>query len=116
MIKKLIHFFKFSTLVLLMSPVVSSAKERKSFELIFVDGVVKPQTLKVPAGEKFKIIVKNEGKTAEEFESIELNREKVIAPGKKTTVFLGPLKKGSYKFMGEFHMTMKSANGTIVAE
>ena len=86
------------------------------FELTFKDGIVTPQQLKVPADKKFKIVVKNQGKTAEEFESLELNREKIVAPGKQITLFLGPLKKDTYTFMGEFHKDQASANGKIIAE
>ncbi len=86
------------------------------FELTFNDGIITPQTLKIPAEAKFKLIVKNIGTVAEEFESAVLNREKLIAPGKKAVIFLGPLKKNSYSFIAEFHADKKSAHGTIVAE
>jgi hypothetical protein len=48
------------------------------------------------------------------FESHSLNREKVIAPNAKATIFVGPLKPGRYPFVGEFHE--KTAKGVIVAE
>lgn len=104
-----ITFFTFSTI-----PAFSS--DSLSYEIEFNDGVVKPQELKIPAGKKVKLIVKNIGKTAEEFESNELNREKIVAPGKSVTIFLGPLKKGSYKFFGEFHEKMETSKGQIIAE
>ena len=73
-----------------------------------------PDRVEVPAGKKVKLVIENKDATPEEFESKQLNREKVI-PGKSTgTVFIGPLKAGEYKFVGEFNE--KTANGVIVAK
>ena len=44
-----------------------------------------PAELRVPAGQKIRLIVHNQDSTPEEFESHELNREKVIAPDRKST-------------------------------
>jgi hypothetical protein len=73
-----------------------------------------PDRIEVPSGQKFKLRVKNEGPGAEEFESSDLNREKVIRPGAATDIFLGPLSPGEYKFFGEFHAD--SAKGVITAK
>lgn len=73
-----------------------------------------PAEIKVPAGKKVKLIIDNQDPTAEEFESHELNREKVI-PGKtKGVVFIGPLSPGKYPFFGEFNT--KTAQGVVIAE
>lgn len=70
-----------------------------------------PSELTIPVDTKVKLLIKNTDSSAEEFESYELNREKVI-PGKSTgVVFIGPLKKGVYPFFGEFFQ--KTAQGTI---
>ncbi len=73
-----------------------------------------PEIVEVPAGEKVKLIVMNEDKTPEEFESYELNREKIIRGGGKGIVFIGPLKPGEYPFFGEFNMD--TAQGKVVAK
>jgi plastocyanin len=73
-----------------------------------------PEELVVPAGQKIKLIVHNKDATAEEFESHELNREKVIPAGAKATIFVGPLSPGSYPFFGEFNP--KTARGKIIAK
>ncbi|HUI18668.1 MAG TPA: cupredoxin domain-containing protein [Alphaproteobacteria bacterium] len=73
-----------------------------------------PERLEVPAGVKFKLMVKNEDDTAEEFESFELNREKIVPPGQEIPVFLGPLDKGEYKFFGDFHQD--TAQGVLIAK
>lgn len=73
-----------------------------------------PAEIRVPAGQKIKLIVHNQDATPEEFESHELNREKIIAPGAKATIYVGPLKPGRYPFFGEFNE--KTARGNLVAE
>lgn len=88
------------------------ADELKTIELVVKDGFFTPDTIEGPANQKFKLVVKNTGTTAEEFESTELNREKIVAPGKSITVFLGPLPAGTYGFFGEFHP--KTAQGKII--
>jgi hypothetical protein len=69
--------------------------------------------VEVPANTKFRLLVINEDADAEEFESYVLNREKVVRPGGRITVFLPPLKAGEYGFFGEFHP--ETAKGKIVA-
>ena len=59
-------------------------------------------------------MIDNQDATPEEFESHALNREKVIAPKSKGSVFIGPLKPGKYPFVGEFNE--KTAQGVIIAE
>ena len=84
------------------------------FKLVIENHKFTPETLTVPVGVKIKLVVENKDATPEEFESHALNREKVI-PGKSTaTIFVGPLKAGEYKFVGEFNE--KTAKGVIVAK
>ena len=73
-----------------------------------------PTELKVPAGQRIKLTVHNQDATPEEFESHKLNREKVIVPGSKAVLFIGPLKPGSYPFWGEYHEA--TAKGVVIAE
>jgi hypothetical protein len=73
-----------------------------------------PAELRVPAGKKIRLLIDNQDPTPEEFESHELNREKVIPGKSKSMVFIGPLAPGRYPFFGEFNP--KTATGVIVAE
>lgn len=73
-----------------------------------------PAELRVPAGQRVKLLVNNQDKTAEEFESHSLNREKVIPAGGKATIFIGPLKAGRYDFVGEYNEA--TAKGVVIAE
>lgn len=78
--------------------------------------VFAPKEIKIPAGQKVKLLVVNKDATAAEFESKPLGREKVI-PGKATaTIVLGPLKPGRYPFVEEYHENEAGAQGTIVVE
>jgi cupredoxin-like protein len=100
--------------MLVVSSRTLAADELPTFQLLTKDGRFTPETIEVPAGTKFKLVVTNEGAGPEEFESRELNREKVIPAGKKADILIGPLKPGTYGFFGEFHP--KTANGQIVAK
>lgn len=73
-----------------------------------------PEELRAPANKKFKIVVENKDPTPEEFESIDLKREKIILPRGKITITLGPLKPGAYSFFGDFHQD--TAQGRLIVE
>jgi hypothetical protein len=73
-----------------------------------------PSQLVIPANAKVKLIVINRDSTPEEFESYELNREKIIMGGAKAIIFIGPLIPGDYPFFGEFNP--KTAQGMIRVE
>jgi hypothetical protein len=73
-----------------------------------------PDKISIPANTRSKITIINHDNSAEEFESMELKREKIIMPKSKTIISLGPLKPGEYKFFGEFHE--ETAQGIIKVE
>ncbi len=73
-----------------------------------------PEQLEVTAGEKHRLIVINKDATPEEFESYELNREKIVAGNSKITVFLPPLDAGTYPFFGEFNEA--TAQGRLIVK
>lgn len=88
--------------------------EVPTFTLEIRDHLFYPSTLVIPANVKVKLIVLNRDSTPEEFESYELNREKVIMGGAKAIIFVGPLTPGDYPFFGEFNP--KTAQGFIRVE
>lgn len=90
------------------------AEDLPVYNLSVKDGKFFPEKVEVAAGQKFKLVVKNEGAGTEEFESSDLNREKLVTPGRSIVVFIGPLKAGSYGFFGDFHP--QTARGQIVAK
>ncbi|MDX2095573.1 MAG: cupredoxin domain-containing protein [Alphaproteobacteria bacterium] len=73
-----------------------------------------PANLEVPAGEKVAITVKNADSRAAEFESYDLNREKIISAGGQIKIFVGPLDAGTYRYFDEFNAD--KAKGTITAK
>ena len=101
-----------STLLLALAPL--RAQDLPSFNLLIRAGRFVPSTLEVPANTKFRLLISNEGPGAEEFESIELRKEKVLAPGASSFLIFQPLKPGSYKFFGDFHPD--TAQGQLVAK
>lgn len=102
------------TLLLSALLVSTAAVAADAVPLAIKDHRFVPAEVKVPASTKLKLIVENQDATPEEFESHDLNREKVIAPHSKATIFIGPLKPGSYKFFGEFNQS--TAQGVVIAE
>jgi plastocyanin len=86
----------------------------REFPVVIRDHRFEPAEIRVPAGQKIKLVITNRDSTPEEFESQNPKREKVIAPGATARINLGPLAPGKYPFVGEFHED--SARGVIVAE
>lgn len=93
----------------------ANADDMAVIEMELRDGVVTPQHIEVTAGQPFKLVLKNTGTSAAEFESLRLRKEKVLAPGVESFVVFRKLSPGSYDFYDEFHMDMDSARGTITA-
>lgn len=98
--------------MMFVSPVM--AEELLTLKLIAKEGRFIPETLEVPAGRRFKIVITNDGPGPEEFESVELKKEKVLAPGATSFLVFAPLKPGMYRFFGEFHP--ETAKGQIVVK
>lgn len=73
-----------------------------------------PADITIPADTKIELIVKNSDTTAEEFESSDLNREKVVVGGGQIKVIIGPLPAGKYEFFGDFHPD--TARGHIIVQ
>jgi plastocyanin len=104
------------SLILVMSAVISvnaQAADVPEYRITIKDHKFEPAELKIPAGTKVKLIVKNENKAAAEFESNDFHREKIIPAGGEAKVFVGPLKPGEYKFFDEFH---EATQGKLVVE
>ncbi len=106
---KLFHIL--SVLCLLPLPAMADYPE---FALVIRDHRFEPAEIRVPAGQKIRLVVHNQDGSPEEFESYELKREKIIPPGAKAQIFVGPLSPGRYPFFGDFHE--KTARGAIIAE
>ncbi len=104
------------TLILLVCSFgfVSAQAGKPVVEIEIRDHLFWPSEVIVPANTKIKLLVYNRDPTSEEFESYELNREKVIMGNRKGVIFIGPLLPGVYPFFGEFHP--ETAQGKVIVE
>ncbi len=104
--------------LILLAVLMSSATGAQALEyeakLAIHDHKFDPATLSVPANTKIKLLVENQDTTPEEFESGDLNREKVVIGKGTITVLLGPLDAGKYHFFGDFHQ--ETAQGDLVVK
>ena len=87
--------------------------DEPEFRLILRAHRFAPAELSIPAGQKVRLVVENQDPTAEEFESYELNREKIVPAEDRIVLFVGPLKPGRYEFFGEFNPA--TARGWLIA-
>lgn len=84
-------------------PNQARADDDPTFRIEFRDGVVAPQRLEVPANRRIRLELHNLGQTPAEFESRELRKEKVLAPGSSSTLVIRNLDPGEYDFFDDFH-------------
>jgi hypothetical protein len=104
-------------LVCLLFAACSSFGEENEEDVVYVDIYIKdhkfsPSVIELPEGKKIILTVHNQDETIEEFESIELKREKIVLGNSETKIILAPLKAGEYKFFGDFHQ--ETAQGKII--
>ena len=104
------HFF---VILFQMIFIKSGFAATPSFTIEIKNHLFYPAEIIIPARKKVKLIIYNRDKTSEEFESYELNREKIIMGERKGIVFIGPLEPGEYPFFGEFYP--ETALGKIIA-
>jgi hypothetical protein len=111
------RFIKWLTLLLATSGALLAgaavALAADAVTLTLKDHHFVPSELRVPAGERFRIEVENQDATPAEFESADLRVEKIVVPGGKIAVMVGPLKPGIYKFFDDYHPD--TATGTMTA-
>ena len=100
--------------ILVWLPVLALAANQETYTIVIKDHQFVPAELKIPAGQKAKLTIENQDATPEEFESHDLNREKIVPGHQHVVVYIGPLRKGRYPYFGDFHpLTTK---GVIIAE
>jgi Cupredoxin-like domain len=102
------------TLAATLACALTAQAETSEFTIAIKNHRFDPPVVTVPANTKVKLVIENQDPTPEEFESHDLNREKVVAGGAKASIWVGPLTPGTYIFFGEFHPD--TASGTLVAK
>ncbi|PIT24229.1 cupredoxin domain-containing protein [Snodgrassella alvi] len=99
---------KFFLIVLSLCSIMLSysavADDKVTLELKMKDGDMTPLTLNAPANKIIRIKITNIGKGPVEFESTQLVKEKVLAPGASSVVVIAPKKPGTYIFFDDFHL------------
>lgn len=90
------------------------AEDLPTFKLLMKGGRFYPETIEVPANTRFRMAITNEGPGATEFESLDLKKELVLAPGVTRNLVFFPMRPGSYKFFDDFHPD--TARGVIIAK
>ena len=105
------RLFLFLMLWVFTQPLLAAVPE---IQIEIRDHLFYPSTVEVPANQKVRLFIVNQDPTPEEFESYELNREKVIPGNGRTVIFIGPLAPGEYPFFGEFFP--KTAQGKVVVK
>ena len=106
------RFVLMLALSLLAAPIL--ADDVPEFTIVIKDHQFTPAELTIPAGVKVKLIIDNQDATPEEFESHELNREKIIPGNSQAKIFVGPLEAGVYPFFGEFNEA--TAQGKLIVK
>ena len=99
---------------LFLASTVVQADDMPTYKVLMKDGRIYPEAVEVTANVRFRLEVKNEGPGAAEFESLELKKELVLAPGVTRTMVFFPLKPGTYKFFDDFHP--ETGQGRIIAK
>lgn len=106
-----INVILFSLLLLFT---VNAQAQRPEYHIAIKNHLFYPEKIVIPANKKIKLIINNQDENIEEFDSFDLNREKVIFPNQQAVIFIGPLPVGEYSFFGEYHP--HSARGKVVVK
>lgn len=91
-----------------------NASERINVEIKIKNHKFHPSKIEVSEGQVVVLIISNLDEVAEEFESADLKREKLVPAKGKIKVVVGPLAPGEYKFYGEFHNP--APQGTLIVK
>ena len=112
--KKNLLTYLFIAVAALGQVITTVRAEDAVIEISIKDHKFSNEKITVKANQPFKIRVRNEDPTSEEFESKSMIIEKFLGPKRTLTLNLGPLKPGTYEFFGDFHQD--TAKGIVIAE
>jgi plastocyanin len=98
-------------ILVLVASAAAPAADPTTTTLAVEEGGFSPAEVEAPADVRFRIEVTNHTAAAMEFESFDLNRERVVQPGQTITVYLSGLAPGRYEFFDDFRQARR---GTLV--
>jgi hypothetical protein len=104
----------FAILLLMSMSFGALSSEVLIFNITLKNHAFVPEEIIVPRDTKVQLVIDNQDAEPEEFDSFDLNREKVIFPRRKARLFIGPLQPGKYEFFGEFHPD--TARGRVIVK
>ena len=94
---------------LLLVLAATAGAEDRSVALAVAEHGFAPPEIEAAAGERLRLEVTNRTAVAIEFESFELNRERVVPPGQTVAVYVSGLSPGRYEFFDDFHQERRGA-------
>jgi len=92
----------FSCVGVFVPPGFAQSHRLPQFELTARDGYLFPAELQVPAGIKFRLVMRNQGTVPVEFENLSLRIERVVTPQGVSMQTVSPLRPGRYVVIDEF--------------
>lgn len=104
--------FLIITLILSNNNFCLADNEIFEVEIVIKEHKFEPPIVEVPAGRKIRLTIRNLDDTIEEFDSVDLKREKIIPGNSYVHIILAPLKAGIYDYIGEFNAD--TAKGCII--
>jgi hypothetical protein len=115
MIKTPFVYYKLILLINLVFCYSATAEaNRPEFHLALKNNLFYPANIVIPSNKKVKLVIHNQDNSVEEFDSFDLNREKVIFPKQIAIIFVGPLPIGEYHFFGEYHPNSARGKVTVI--
>ena len=88
---------------------VAGAADEPAVALAVREEGFSPKEIEAQAGGNIRIEITNQTAAAIEFESFDLNRERVIQPGQTVNVYVSGLETGRYEFFDDFHQERRGA-------
>ena len=98
---------------LLLGPAPAASADDVTVGLAVHEHGFEPAEIEAAAGARIRLEITNRTPAAIEFESFELNRERVVQPGQTAAVYVSGLAAGRYEFFDDFHQERR---GVLVAK
>lgn len=108
------YFLHLASFLLLDSNAAMGQVNLIEHNILIKNHYFQPSIIEISSNQKTRLTVCNNDDTVEEFESVDLKREKLVPSHSCVHIILAHLKPGKYNFVGEFHQD--TANGYIIVK